>query len=733
MRVLRSFNDQWVFEGKDTVRLPHTAVELPFSYFDETSYQKVFTYEKTFEAEADWQGRDVVVHFEGAMANAKVSLNGQEIASHVDGYTPFEARLTGLLIDGANTLSVTIDGSENPAIPPFGGQIDYLTYAGIYRDVWLRLTSPVSIASVKIETPEVLAQSKSVTAAVTLHNPQGHALEGTISAMITGPDNAEVATTKTGFTSDTLALSFENLNDIHLWDLDSPNLYTLNLTLDTATGRDTHKTRFGFRHAGFTTEGFHLNGQLIKIRGLNRHQSYPYAGYAMGRAANARDADILKNELRLNLARTSHYPQSTWFLDRCDEIGLLVFEEIPGWQHIGDEAWQAQSVENVRDMIKRDWNHPSIILWGVRVNESPDNTVFYKETNRVARELDSTRQTGGVRCHEQSEFLEDVFTMNDFNLGMDEFDTHKTQPVALRDQSQCTGLDYKVPYMVTEYNGHMYPTKSHDQEQRQAEHVTRHLQVLNAAYGATGTAGSVGWCAFDYNTHKDFGSGDRLCYHGVMDMFRAPKFAASVYASQGDPEGGLVLEPVTYYARGERNIHGIMPLIVLTNCDEVEVQYGDFPPVSAFPDRENYPHLPHAPVIVRALDFGEDSLDGWGMSWEDGVIVGLRDGKAVIRRSFTSAPVPTTLKLVPDGDTVEDGQEMRVMISVLDQVGNKLHHFSDPVTIDISGNGVLIGPGIVPLRAGVTGFWLRADGIGEITINVTQARLGSVACTVSAG
>ena len=117
----------------------------------------------------------------------------------------------------------------------------------------------------------------------------------------------------------------------------------------------------------------------------------------------------------------------------------------------------------------------------------------------------------------------------------------------------------------------MYPTKSFDQEQRQAEHVRRHLEVLNAAYGDPGISGAIGWCAFDYNTHKDFGAGDRICHHGVMDMFREPKFAAYAYASQCEPAEEVILEPVTFWARGERNIGGMLPLIVLTNCDEVEL------------------------------------------------------------------------------------------------------------------------------------------------------------------
>ena len=147
--------------------------------------------------------------------------------------------------------------------------------------------------------------------------------------------------------------------------------------------------------------------------------------------------------------------------------------------------------------------------------------------------------------------------------------------IPLRSQRECTGLSYDVPYMVTEFNGHMFPTKSIDNELRQNEHVLRHLQVLNAAYGDSKNAGAIGWCAFDYNTHKDFGSGDRICYHGVMDMFREPKFASYVYSSQDNAKNGIVLEPVTVWARGERNIQGVLPLIILTNCDYVEFQFND--------------------------------------------------------------------------------------------------------------------------------------------------------------
>ncbi|MBO9588375.1 glycoside hydrolase family 2 TIM barrel-domain containing protein [Devosia sp.] len=732
MRPLIDFNSGWLFEGKDTVRLPHNAVDLPFSYFDEKAYQREFTYEKRFAADAGWQGKEVSVVFDGAMANSRVYLNGEEIAAHKDGYTPFEGRFTGRVKSGENVLKVVIDGSENPAIPPFGGQIDYLTYAGLYREAWLRVTSSIFVGNGKIETPNVLADKKSVRARIDLSNPQNLPLSGTLVATLKDASGNTVATTDAAISGASVDIAFNDLAGITLWDIKTPALYTLEVTIDTASGQDTASFRFGFRSAEFTADGFKLNGKLLKLRGLNRHQSFPYSGYAMGKSAQVQDAEILKHQLHLNMVRTSHYPQSHYFLDRCDELGLLVFEEIPGWQHIGPLEWQDESVENVRRMITRDWNHPSIVIWGVRINESQDSHDFYVRTNKLARELDSTRQTGGVRYITDSELLEDVYTMNDFILGNEEWGGNRPR-TPLRPQQEVTGLDRIVPYMITEYGGHMYPTKSYDQEQRQAEHVRRHLDVMNAAYGDPQIAGCIGWCAFDYNTHKDFGSGDRLCHHGVMDMFREPKFAAYAYASQCEPEEEIILKPVTFWARGERNIGGVLPLMILTNCDEVELTYGNNAPKRFRPDREAFPHLPHAPVVIKREHLTDEELGLWGMSWEDAVITGYINGQVAKTVKFISDPIATELQVTPDHTELgAEGDTVRVIVRALDQSGTKLPFFPEPVSIEVSGPATRLGPGLVPLRAGSTGFWLRTTGKGPITVTVTNERLGRTVTTLTA-
>ena len=323
--------------------------------------------------------------------------------------------------------------------------------------------------------------------------------------------------------------------------------------------------------------------------------------------------------------------------------------------------------------------------------------------------------------------------MNDFILGNEELGGNRPR-TALRPVRETTGLDRPVPYMVTEFAGHMYPTKSFDQEQRQAEHVIRHLEVLNAAYGDPHIAGAVGWCAFDYNTHKDFGSGDRICHHGVMDMFREPKFAAYVYASQCEPEEEVILEPVTFWTRGERSIGGVLPLIVLTNCDEIELRYGNHKPKRVGPDRERFPHLPHAPVIVDRRHFSDEELGLWGMLWEDVTIVGFIGGKPAREVRFVADPVATTLEVVPDGETVSaTGGVVRVIVRALDQAGHKLPFLFEPVDIEVTGAGRRLGPRLVPLRGGSTGFWVESTGAaGPIAVKVSSPRFGTTTVNLCA-
>jgi beta-galactosidase len=411
-----------------------------------------------------------------------------------------------------------------------------------------------------------------------------------------------------------------------------------------------------------------------------------------------RDAQILRQRLKCNIVRTSHYPQSRHFLDACDELGLLVLEEIPGWQHIGDAAWKDLAVDNVRRMIRRDWNHPAVILWGVRINESSDDHDFYARTNAVAHQLDPTRQTGGIRAFQESERLEDVFTMNDF------------------------GYPLKAPnhpcYLNTEFVGHTYNTKSIDNADRLMEHTLRHARVHDQLASNPQYAGGIAWCAFDYNTHQDFGSGDRICYHGVADIFREAKPAAGFYRSQCDPAEEVVLEPAIHWAPSDE-AGGLSKLVVCSNCEQLKLYVAGKFLLEGQPDRAQFPHLPHAPF---AFDLGE-SLDKWG----DLRIEGYIGGRQVIVKQYSGRGLDQDFAVLPDDTQLAaDGADCtRVVLRVTDEFGNVRPFANDAIRLELTGPAELIGDNPFVLVGGVGAIWIRAqERAGTVRITASHPVLG---------
>ncbi len=406
----------------DRIVIPHTNIALPWHSFDEKSYEFVSVYRRKFKLPAEARGKKVFVDFEGAMTASTVFLNGERLGEYKGGYTPFFFDLTPhVSFDGENVLVVELDSTERPDIPPFGNEIDYLTFGGIYREVSLRIVPSSFLENIFARPKDVMGASPALDVDCFVQHTENSSVPLTLNVQLLDGDRvvakgrgtvpASSATTEP--VSHTVSLT--GLGKIELWDLNHPKLYHVRVQLmrgDTAVDEDSR--RIGFREAQFTDHGFELNGKVVKLRGLDRHQTFPWVGQAMPARVQRQDAAILRKELKCNIVRTSHYPQSRHFLDACDEYGLLVLEEIPGWQHVGDEPWKLISIDNVSRMVRRDWNRPSIILWGVRINESRDFHDFYVRTNAMAHKLDPTRQTGGIRYFQESEFLEDVFTMNDF-------------------------------------------------------------------------------------------------------------------------------------------------------------------------------------------------------------------------------------------------------------------------------------------------------------------------------
>lgn len=755
-----AFNNDWLFTenfdaGFDeavSVRLPHTAKEIPYNYINCRDYQMVCGYRKIFTAPGDWHGKKLILRFDGAAHEATVFCNGERVGYHACGYTAFCVDITDLVrLGGENVIDVRLDTRESLNIPPFGFVIDYLCYGGLYREVTLEVKEPEYIKEVLIENTGLREIRVRIASEC-----------GSLVTDIVDNSGAVI--------SSAVGKAFElNVPEAELWSVDSPALYTARVrAMRGGECVDEKSIRFGFRTVKFKSDGFYLNGERLKIRGLNRHQAYAYVGYAMPRSVQELDAEILKNELGVNAVRTSHYPQSQHFISRCDELGLLVFTEIPGWQHIGDEDWKRQAVKNTDEMVRQYMHHPSIMLWGVRINESQDCDELYRRTNAVAHTLDSGRQTSGVRYIEKSRLLEDVYAYNDFS--------HCGDNAGLKPKKSVTAKKHNG-YLVSECNGHMFPTKAFDDERHRLDHALRHAKVLDAMYADDDISGIFPWCMFDYNTHQDFGSGDGICYHGVMDMFRNPKLASAVYASQSEDKPCCVVS--SSMDIGEHPAGDIGRVYVFTNAYCVRL-YKDGVFVREFaPSREECPALPHPPVIIddfigellitqegfdektaaavkecllAVAKFGPSSLPPKilakfarlmllkGFKFSDGVELygkyianwggeatkwrfdAVKGGKLIC--SVTRSPgqrvhfeVSTSKTKLCEGDTYDAAA---VRIRAVDEHGNLAPYWQEPVILKCSGPIMLIGPEIISLKGGSGGCYVKtcgSSGSAELCVN----------------
>jgi beta-galactosidase len=721
----------------ESVRLPHAPDNLPAMGIPEDSARGVYFYEKSFELTLASDERAFLV-FEGAMTVADVELNGTFLGRHSGGYTAFNYDITDALAPSpAQQLMVRLDSRIQSGVPPEGGLMDYRIFGGIYRKVYLVVTSATHVRDLVLTTLSVEDDEVHVRAELTLTAPvlltnsknENSALAASSSLkyrleLDVCDEGGRVVHTETHELEDGLREGQYSwgfvVQGVKQWSVSNPTVYriTFRLVDDRGALWDDGVIAFGFRTISICNGKIAVNGKAISLVGLNRHQSFPFLGYAAPERLQRRDAEVLKYELGLNYVRTSHYPQDPAFLDACDELGLLVFMEIPGWQHVGDEDWQNVSLTHVQEMIERHRHHPSVFMWGVRINESFDHDDFYAKTNALARALDASRPTGGVRNFRNSTFLEDVFTFNDFSMQL--------LP------------NVHTPQMVTEFLGHMYPTKMTDNENRLIQHARYHAQILSQLGEREDLAGASGWCAFDYPTMSFFGGGNQICHHGVMDQFRLPKFAAAVYRSQKSPQDEIVLEPGTYLTFEAANHPQLLqelesldhmesviksdgyaaPIYVFSNCDSLEVVFNGRSRGRIHPDRRNFPGLAHPPFVVHLQAyklFGTLEIRGY------------LGEKMVIEKTIQSPRPICQLRVHADHTSLDaDGVDMsRIWVEAVDANGTRgpyanrvIHWTLETVNKESEvwnvekqaqpSDARLIGENPIALEAGRAALYLRA-------------------------
>jgi len=725
-RVEQNFSTHWLYTPKDVsggenpalndagfdhVSVPHANIITPGETFDPDLFRFISWYRKHFRPEDSWKGKLVTARFQGVMTVADVYLNGKHLAQHKGGYTSFDIDLTPALRFGAdNVIAVRVDSRERKDVPPEGAPKFYgfLAFGGMQRDVQLIVRDKLHIERVYYVTSRIQPDA-AVGATITVRNDRPVAVQAVVRVRLLDEQGKEVASAKSnanlnaGETQDVHA-DVTSITDPKLWDPDHPNRYIAIAEItDGASAVDRDATWIGLRQLDWNNNGLLVNGHLLKIRGMNRHQTQTFIGGAVPNRLQRRDALILKYGLGLNMVRSSHYPPDPEFLDECDRIGLLVMDEFPDWQYVGQTAdWQQNAVDMAHDMILRDRNHPSIMVWGVHANEGSvhenDDRAFYARTYGLVHDLDPTRRPGGAR--ESSGWHgklvpEEVLTVNDYS-SLDNW----PQPV--------TGQ----PWLITEYgDAEQFPVWLDESDL--LRFALRWARQLNSVYAHLEIAGSVGWAAFDYASPEFNTPWAVTAYHCLDDVYRLPKgFAGYVVESQKDPDlYGTAVHVLSYWRQREN------ALWVASNADEVEILVNGKSIGRQRPSE--YTSLPH-PLFKFAL----------GDAFQKGTVeaIAYRHGEEAAREQMRTPEDAQALQVVPDDSAIiGDGADLtRVVVYAVDSNGTIAPYEDRRINIDVQ-NGRLLGMGQVHLEGGRIAFYVQAlEGkAGPIAVRVTANGLTS--------
>jgi beta-galactosidase len=720
------------------VTLPHTVVPLSWRDWDPSAWERVWMYRKRFDAPPGADRLRVFLDFAAAMTRATVTLNGAEVADHLGGYLPFGAELTGLLRPRGNVLAVRLDSRFNLNVPPNrpgpSAWVDYWQPGGLYRDVRLRVVPPVFLADVFAKPVNVLdSAARQVVVQATVDAAAAPAGPAVVAVRLLD-DGREVASARVpvaigGPGQGTVTATLSGLEDVRLWDIDDPALYTVAAELIVDEERvHEHRVRTGFREARFALDGFYLNGRRVKLFGVDRHQFFPFAGGAMPARVQARDAEIMRRELNCNMVRCAHYPQAEAFYDACDEVGLLAWEEAAGWQYLGDEAWKALAYRDVGEMIVRDRNHPSIIIWGARLNETPNDTALYTRTNELAHALDDSRPTAGAMAGLRltKDYQQDVFAEDDYSSvkGPDGVKEPVLQPPVAG-----VGRPYMVSEAVGTLSGPAIYYRRTDPQAVQQGQATAHGRVHDIAASDDRYCGLLAWTGFDYPS----GNGNQyrgVKYTGVVDLFRIPKPGAAIYQAQADPRVRPVIAPAFYWDFGPLSAVNTLPTaMICANLDQLELYVGGEHFATVTPDTAGYGHLPYPPSFAdfRTVD---------GSSQPELRIDGYLGEDQVASRSFASDPSGDMLALAADHAEIDgDGADAtRLEFRAVDRYGAPRPYVAGQVTFDVAGPAALVGDNPFDFAAagGAGAVWLRSlpGARGTVTVRASHPGLGHAVARV---
>lgn len=710
----------------EVVTLPHTANVEPLVVLHQ--WQGVCYYKRKLDLSKYNDDKEIFIRFEGAMHLADVWINGKHIGQHAGGYTPFVFNVTdNIKFSSDNEIVVRLDNRNNPLIPPGKPveKLDFCYFSGLYRDVKLLVKNKIHISD------EIYADKKAgggvfVTYPEVNHNKAKVHIKTNV--VNTSKSDVEVSVVNTIFSSagkrvgvftnslkiesgkNKDALSMITVKTPKLWSPDAPNLYNLVTEIKRDNKLlDKKEIKIGIRNIKYSREkGFELNGKQLRIVASNRHMDYPYVGNAISENAQYRDLFKIK-EGGFNAVRLGHYPQDPSVYKFCDELGLLVINPTPGWQFFNKDSLFCEiSYQNIRDMVRRDRNHASVVMWETILNESWPPAWWRDKAHNTAHE-----EYPGDQMYTAG----DMYGYYGWDILYNDWSEDHTRP------NKSAKPGFIREYGDFEFGGHYSTTRITNAHGEKALLTAAWNQIWShnkqrAQY--PWTVGDGVWSMYDYNR----GCCDNICYSGVSDIFRYPKYGYYFYRSQidiGSPLPSGKMKPELFIASRWNHESTSGKLIVFGNVEEVELSINGKTIARQKPD--NGLDTPYAKDYKGRIS-GGTPFDGGncnnlkhppftfnGVNFKPGKVVakGFVGGKEVVCQEIITPEKPERLIIEPDfsGKNAQIDDIIIVNVKIIDCNKTICYDYNNEVSLTSLIGAEVIGSKTVKAEAGVASFLIK--------------------------
>ncbi|NLO71329.1 MAG: glycoside hydrolase family 2 [Porphyromonadaceae bacterium] len=692
----------------ETVSTPHTVSLVPAEASGGRNYQGPVWYRKRFVIEKNLANKDITLHFEAIMGKSDIYFNGKKIKSNLGGYLPINVTLADSGVQPGDTclIAVFADNSDDKSFPPGKPQytLDFAYHGGIYRDVWIIAKSKVAITDpneagkiagggVFVHYDNISQKSADIFVDTDIKNSDNQQKTVYLTTELTDKSGKIISSKRSKVTlkrgeSKSVKQKFVIQNP-NLWSPESPYLYRINSKIiENKKPLDGGTTRIGIRKAEFRgKDGFFLNGKPYKkLIGANRHQDFAYVGNASPNSQQWRDAKRLR-DAGCEIIRAAHYPQDPAFMDACDELGMFVIVATPGWQYWNkDPEFGKRANENNRQMIRRDRNHPSVLMWEPILNETRFPLEFSLEALKITQEefpypgapiAAGDMHSEGIAenyglvygWHTDDGVGEKGIFTREFGENVDDWYAHNNNNRASRSWGETPQLIQALS--LGKSYGELFQTSR---------------QFIGGAH----------WHPFDHQRgyHPD------PYWGGIFDAFRQPKYAYYLFKSQVNPN---IVHPIAetgpmVFTANELTPFSGKDLVVFSNCDSVRLTI--FETDTLIQKVERNPNgMPYAPVVFK------DVVDFWKMrelsyiqkNWQkvSFLVEGIIDGKVVVSEKKMPSRRSTKLQLKVDYNgksLVADGSDFIVVIAeVTDDNGNVKRLAKDNILFSVEGEGEIIG------------------------------------------